>query len=190
MESDRVQHILDNQEFDADPYDASQIHITDKHSTRPSTSLSGFYPVGSDLERLAEIDQSLQRIVPESDWETKSLVWSSVQASGTLTPVSQSSKGHPAFFGSSSRQPSHVGLFRGAALNPCKKKPVHVSSRGIDLETVLLDLDATQTEPSYKDAKSEMERIDEQLRILREGDADKLRVSLRAIMTKCILTHQ
>lgn len=106
IETHRVQGILDNPEFDQDPYES--IPSSPHHcSTRPSTSMTGFIPDPNELVRLVEIDKSLQRMVPESDWETKSIVWSSVQPSGTQTPSSGFSNG------TGSRQASRVKLFRG-----------------------------------------------------------------------------
>ena len=85
VECIRVENILENSEFDIESFDnfenASSID-------RPQSSLTGFYPDPLDLNRLLEIDKELQKIVPESDWETKSLVWSSAMPSGTTTPLS------------------------------------------------------------------------------------------------------
>ncbi|TPX60409.1 hypothetical protein PhCBS80983_g01782 [Powellomyces hirtus] len=56
-----------------------------------STSSSAFYPDEDEHERLVKIDRKLQLIIPEPEWETKSIVWStpaSAMASGTQTPIS------------------------------------------------------------------------------------------------------
>lgn len=91
LECDRVESILDNPEFDNETIDDCASSVD-----RPQSALTGFYPDPKDLNRLLEIDKELQKIVPESDWETKSLVWSSNMPSGATTPLS------------SIRQPIHV----------------------------------------------------------------------------------
>lgn len=83
VECIRVENILKNPDFEDDIF-------KDQASTvdRPQSSLTGFYPDLKDLSRLVEIDKELQKIVPETDWETKSLVWSSTMPSGATTPLS------------------------------------------------------------------------------------------------------
>jgi hypothetical protein len=83
VECIRVESILDNPDFDDD---ASEDHAST--FDRPQSAFTGFYPEPKDLTRLEEIDKELQKIVPESDWETKSLVWSSAMPSGATTPLS------------------------------------------------------------------------------------------------------
>jgi hypothetical protein len=95
QENKRVDDILENAELEI-----VLESFSDPGTSRPSTRLSGFYPEAQDIDRLLVIDKELQTLIPETEWETKSFVWSSVQASGIHTPISSLS----------SRQSSHRQL--------------------------------------------------------------------------------
>ena len=122
----RVDSIIENPEFDQEDVmdDAGSVfsgpHSVKDGSLRPSSTLTVFYPDESDLETLQTIDRKLQLMTPQESWETRSLIWSSVQPSGIQTPQSR--------YGGLSRQAYHVQLARGISLQHSlhdKNKLIH-----------------------------------------------------------------
>ncbi|KAH6600765.1 hypothetical protein BASA61_002182 [Batrachochytrium salamandrivorans] len=54
---------------------------------RLNTTPNGFFPCGGDLEHLQTIDNSLCSLIPQHQWEEKSLIWSTPSTTGCHTPM-------------------------------------------------------------------------------------------------------
>jgi hypothetical protein len=77
-ESNRVNDLLENPDLDEEIFSETASLST----ARPTTGITvGFYPEQDELVQLIEIDKKLQNLIPENEWETKSVVWSSVNPS-------------------------------------------------------------------------------------------------------------
>ncbi|KAI9103230.1 fibrous sheath-interacting protein 1 [Phlyctochytrium arcticum] len=154
-ESERVEHILQAEDEAWEETGNGMFDETlrtPNMPTRPWTSASGFSPETDDFNRLAEIDRQLQLILPEADWEAKSVVWStnnSVQASGMQTPV------------------NHL-IPRHSIRDSAPPQPVR------DIASVLHSAEALrQTEEIFRMEQKRLEEIDEKLAMLSaEHDVD------------------
>ncbi|TPX63929.1 hypothetical protein SpCBS45565_g06246 [Spizellomyces sp. 'palustris'] len=168
-EKERVERILNVDDTEEDVPDNVSV-LTDHskpsafHFTRPTTATTAFFPDTDEFEQLVEIDRKLQLIIPEPEWETKSIVWSepaSTNASGSQTPM-------PGRFSRQSFSSSSVSIR--------------------DITAVMHDADnAKPAEVLLKDEQKQLREIDEKLEALREGDARPIsREDLDRLLYECM----
>ncbi|KAJ3012929.1 hypothetical protein HKX48_006005 [Thoreauomyces humboldtii] len=161
-ESERVETLLqgldgeDEEAMDLEDVESSADGTNNSNRNRPmSTASSAFFPDGGEHDRLVEIDRRLQLIIPEPEWDEKSIVWSqptSATTSGWQTPVVTLSGG--------------IGSARWAHATFMKS----FSASSKDIETVLHDRDAsTAPEIMWKDEQLRLQEIDGLLQELLEG---------------------
>ncbi|KAJ3154110.1 Fibrous sheath-interacting protein 1 [Geranomyces michiganensis] len=154
-ESERVEQLLQATDFDDEEIDftSSNSGLTSASGHligRPaSAASSGFFPDMDDHARLIKIDRKLQLIIPEPEWETKSIVWStpaSLMPSGARTPAE-----------------TYAGDMCGSS---------SVMSDARDVETVLHD-QGTVTGPEIllQNEQARLAEIDAKLEALREGES-------------------
>ncbi|KAJ3173123.1 Fibrous sheath-interacting protein 1 [Geranomyces variabilis] len=154
-ESERVEQLLQATDIDDEGTDLFTTNFGFSGSTtnmigRPtSAASSGFFPDMEDHERLIKIDRKLQLIIPEPEWETKSITWStpaSLMPSGARTPAEH-----------------YAGDTWGSS---------SVVSDMRDVETVLHD-QGTVTAPEIllRDEQTQLAEIDAKLEALKEGES-------------------
>ncbi|KAI8914652.1 FSIP1 family-domain-containing protein [Gorgonomyces haynaldii] len=142
-ESQRINQILEMEDlFEED--DVSDTAST--HSVRPLTTMTqGFMPTGEELTKLQEIDTRLSELIPQNEWDRKSLIWSPETASGLQTPITCWDRS-----------------------NLSSSKTFRSTSR--DVNQVMIDTRISTSEKMYLDEKPTIEKIDSQLELLKEED--------------------
>ncbi|KAI8800872.1 hypothetical protein BJ742DRAFT_879464 [Cladochytrium replicatum] len=91
-EKDRVESILQREEYEnidgGDTVDDANSTAASTILTRPTSTASILF-TEPEMSRLAEIDRALENIIPASEWDSKSVVWSAIDGTdGRATPVS------------------------------------------------------------------------------------------------------
>ncbi|KAJ3300837.1 Fibrous sheath-interacting protein 1 [Borealophlyctis nickersoniae] len=142
-EKERVEAILNSADLEIEESPESVASSGMSTPFRPFTASTGFFPEPTEYDRLIDIDRKLQLIIPETQWETKSIVWTASSATGTSTPMT-------------------CGLWSA----PSEMNFVTVR----DVETVMRDVDiAKAPEKLLRDEQNLLQEIDEKLQRLEDA---------------------
>ncbi|KAH9276324.1 hypothetical protein BASA83_001012 [Batrachochytrium salamandrivorans] len=116
---------------------------------RLNTTPNGFFPCGGDLEHLQTIDNSLCSLIPQHQWEEKSLIWSTPSTTGCHTPMTGNwiSNGRPS-------------LAKSATPNTLR-----------NIETISGDLELQITAESLFSSRDQLKSIDDKIHQLNSQDS-------------------
>ncbi|RKO91579.1 hypothetical protein BDK51DRAFT_47543 [Blyttiomyces helicus] len=171
-EKDRVERILSVDDLDErsdTPSDVSESVPGTPFRPFTSMSMTGFVPDGEEYGRLVEIDRQLQLIIPEPEWETKSIVWSAPGTSG----------GSVSGFGSGMLTPMTPGLWSRHS-----DRMSVISVR--DVEAVMHDTELLKSDRTITDDLALLKAIDERLETLKDEDVRPLsREDLDHLLQEC-----
>ncbi|KAI8819380.1 uncharacterized protein EV422DRAFT_110419 [Fimicolochytrium jonesii] len=146
------------------------------HMPRPmSTTSSAFFPDDPERMRLFDIDRKLQLIIPEPEWDAKSIIWSTPATSTTVS-------GH--------QTPLAVprSMSMSLAMSRTQGWLMHAAFESRDIETVFHEREAMEgPEVLLKDELTRLNEIDERLRLLKEGEERPItRQDLDRLLYECM----